>query len=515
MTPPRRSLPGLFTDPPRPWHLLLTPAIPLLGMLKDVLGFVPATVIVLPLAVAITLSLVLAAVLLPLGADRHRSALAVSLLTLTGISYMTITLPVSAVAPPAAVALVYAVVVLGAIKLLRTAGSAAVLTVTANRAVAIAVVLLTLPILWSEWRRPTTTVAPLEIPSARSARPDVYVIVLDGYGRADVLRELFGFENDLVPVLRANGFFVGDRAAANYSQTALSLASALNVEYLAALGPVVRNRTDRRGLGDLINDSRFFRAFADAGYSIRSYSSEYSLVRPRTADDRPSPLGHLNDFSFTVYETTIVPTLLDAVGLERGAVPMRLHRRHITWTLDHLTNSASFGPMPALVFAHVLAPHPPFVFDANGGPRRSRMPALLGDGDLWRRMALSTGEDYKSGYVDAVRALNARLIAMLKAIDARDRKSIVLIHGDHGPGAGLDWEHPDRSDMRERMAILAAVRFPDGELPPLDQGSSPVNLYRAVINRALGARLPTIENKSFHSTWERPFDLIDVTGRLN
>ena len=67
MTLPRRSLPGLFTDPPRPWHLLLTPAIPLLGMLKDVLGFVPATVIVLPLAVAITLSLVLAAVLLPLG----------------------------------------------------------------------------------------------------------------------------------------------------------------------------------------------------------------------------------------------------------------------------------------------------------------------------------------------------------------------------------------------------------------------------------------------------------------
>jgi hypothetical protein len=42
-----------------------------------------------------------------------------------------------------------------------------------------------------------------------------------------------------------------------------------------------------------------------------------------------------------------------------------------------------------------------------------------------------------------------------------------------------------------------------------------VNLYRAVLNRALGTGLPLIENRSFHSTWERPFDFTDVTGRLN
>ena len=35
MTSPRQSLLCLCKDPPRPWHLLLTPAIPLLGLLKD------------------------------------------------------------------------------------------------------------------------------------------------------------------------------------------------------------------------------------------------------------------------------------------------------------------------------------------------------------------------------------------------------------------------------------------------------------------------------------------------
>jgi hypothetical protein len=69
--------------------------------------------------------------------------------------------------------------------------------------------------------------------------------------------------------------------------------------------------------------------------------------------------------------------------------------------------------------------------------------------------------------------------------------------------------------MRERLSILAALRFPDGEAPPMQRAMTPVNLYRAVLNRALGAALPTIEDRSYHSTWERPFEFIDVTALLN
>ena len=515
MTAPRQPFLSLWTESPRPWHLLLTPAIPLLGLLKDILWFVPPAVVLLPLAVSVALSVALALVIVPTGADRHRSALAVSLLVLTGLSYMTVALPVIAVASTAAVAVLYAVVALAAFKLIRRPGSAAVFTVTANRAVGIAILLLALPPLWNEWRRPATRVEPFAMPAAAPVRPDVYVIVLDGYARHDVLRDVFAYENGLVQDLRAIDFFVGDRAASNYSQTALSLASALNADYLPALKPVVRHRSDRRGLGDLINESRFFRAFLDAGYRFRAYSSEYALVTPRGAHERPSPLFHLNDFSFTVYETTILPTLLDAAGLPRGSVPMHLHRQHITWTLDHITQNRPAESQPALVFAHVLAPHPPFAFDASGGARQTRMPALMGDGDMWHRMAASTGESYKEGYADTVRTLNARLTAMVRAIVASNRKSIVLIHGDHGPGAGLEWERPDRSDIRERMSILAAVRFPDGEPPPLEPDSTPVNLYRAILNRALGTGLPMIHDRSFHSTWERPFDFIEVTSRSN
>ena len=514
MTSPLASFRSLWKDPPRPWHLLLTPAIPLLGLLKDIVWFAPAAVIVVPLALAILASLAVALVVVPMGADRHRSAMAASLLTLTGLSYMTLAVPVIAVANTAVVALLCGTLVLAAIKLIRTPGSAPILTVTANRVVAVAVLLLAAPILWSEWRRPATTVDPLAATESGSTRPDVYVLVLDGYGREDVLRDVFGFQNDLVPYLRATGFHVLDRAAANYSQTALSLASALNGDYIPALNPATRNPRDRRGLGDLINDSRFFRAFVRAGYKLRAYSSEYALVNPLEAHERPAPLIRVNDFTTTLYETTVVPTLLNAVGLERGALPMYLHRRHIDWTLAHLAANAPDGSQPALVFAHILAPHPPFAFDADGGARRTRMPALLGDGDMWHRMAATTGERYESGYLDTLRALNTRVTTAVKAIAARERRAIVLIHSDHGPGSGVEWERPDRTDVRERLSILTAVRFPDGEAAAVSSDLTLVNVYRAVLNRALGTAVPRLEDRSYHSTWERPFDFIDVTERL-
>jgi hypothetical protein len=516
VTSPRQSLLSLCKDPPRPWHLLLTPVIPLLGLLKEAVWFLPATVIIAPATVAVGAALILALVLVPLGFDRHRSALAVSLVVLVALSHQSIALPLVAATTNSAVYVLFGVVALGVLKLLRTAGSATNLTVIANRTVAIAVLIFAAPIVWSEWRRPRSIAPPLALPATASVQhPDVYVIVLDGYGRQDVLRDNFDFDNGLIPDLHGLGFFVVDRAAANYSQTALSLASALNTDYLPQLKPAVRNNRDRRGLGDLVNDSRFFRAFAAAGYRIRAYGSEYALVHPRLAHERPSPLPRLDDFGLTAYETTVVPRILDVFDSKYGGPAMQLHRRHITWALDHLAQAEPHDRQPVLVFAHILAPHPPFAFAGNGGPRPTRMPALLHDADMWDRLAAGKNETYKDGYLDTVRSLNTGLATALRAITARNRQSIILIHGDHGPGAGLVWEEPERSDMRERMSILAAVRFPDGVPPPLQSNSTPVNLYRAVLNRALGTGLPLIENRSFHSTWERPFDFTDVTGRLN
>src|SRR5688500_3650861 len=116
--------------------------------------------------------------------------------------------------------------------------------------------------------------------------------------------------------------------------------------------------------------------------------------------------------------------------------------------------------MPTVVFAHVLIPHPPFVFNPDGSDRSTNLAAAIWDGDHWQAAATGRGESYRSGYVDAVRFLNDRLVAVVRRVLARPRPAMLLIQGDHGPGSRLRWEDSDATDMRERLGILLAVRFP-------------------------------------------------------
>jgi Sulfatase len=503
---------------PRPWHLLLGPLVPLLGMLKNKTEIWSPDVLLGPALAATAVAVLLWLLLLPFVHDPLRAALAVTFSMVATLSYVSLLRLTLSLGVPRFAPAVFLSVLLAAVVFARSQRPALTLTVFANRLLLITVLLLGAPIGWSEVTRAEAAVEPLHVTPASLAvpPPDVYVLILDGYGRADVLRDLYGFDNPLPGTLRANGFFVADAATANYAQTALSLASAFNLDYLPQLGQGRRSDTDsRRGLADLIVGSRFFRAFADAGYRLRVYESEYSMIRPPGGSDRRRASYHLNDFGYTVFETTAVPALFQAAGLPRGWLPLQVHRHHLEWTLADLAeNLPTVDAKPTFVFAHLLAPHPPFAVDAEGNLRNTRAPALIHDGNMWRTIAQHSGDSYRAGYVDAVRYLNDRVTRVVRAIaDRPSRPALVLIHSDHGPGLEVEWEDPGATNMRERMGVLLAVRFPQGGAPGFGEAATLVNAYRSVINGALKLQLPSLEDRSYFSTRSRPFEYIDVTDR--
>ena len=76
-------------------------------------------------------------------------------------------------------------------------------------------------------------------------RPDIYYIILDGYGRLDALGE---FDNtDFLKELERRGFFVAADATSNYKNSIQSLASSLNFAYLDSLEPRAP-KTNRDGI---------------------------------------------------------------------------------------------------------------------------------------------------------------------------------------------------------------------------------------------------------------------------
>lgn len=186
-------------------------------------------------------------------------------------------------------------------------------------------------------------------------------------------------------------------------------------------------------------------------------------------------------------------------------------RARVRHTLERLPDLAA-SDTPLLVLAHVLCPHPPFVFAADGSRPALPIPPenFFTDGVFTR-----SREEYAAGYGAQLAFLNARLEAAIDRIlrEAR-RPTIIVLQGDHGPGAGWAPNDVGATDLRERFAILNAYRFPDGDQPRLHPDITPVNTFRVILNRVGGADLPLLEDRSFYATWKEPYAFVDVTARV-
>lgn len=509
---------------PRPWHVALAPLVPVCGLLSANLVMIPPRAAVASLLVLLAAAVLLWQLLARICRDSRTGALLSTLLLFVALSGTTLQRLASVAGiPPAVGSIVLGVTLAVAVGWLLRAGDR---RGEVTRFVNVALVLLALifvgPIVRVEWtRKELPSVSPLSAFSPNRAPgmlPDIYVFVLDGYGRSDVLRELYGYENPFVGELESLGFVVPARATSNYAQTALAIASLLNLDYIQPLvGDFRHERDDRRLLEQLIQHNRTFSTLRSAGYHIRAYSSEYPLIRPSPVDARLGPLPALTQFDYALYEETAFPWLFTMAGLPRGWEPARWHRRQIRWTLDDLERRGPPDDRPTLVFAHVLLPHPPFVFTARGSSRSTSLPISLNDGFEWRATARNTTESYEAGYVEALKFVNARLKRIIELAIARERtrgrETVIYLQGDHGPGSRLHRDDVGSTDLHERHGILLAARAPhlaDAIYPAI----TPVNALRVVLNAALGSRMASLDDCAYFSTWEEPYAFIDVTERV-
>jgi hypothetical protein len=505
--------------------VLIWPAVPILALLGERMAYTRPEAAVRPSLMAIGCAVVLCGLLTAVARDLQRAALATSLLAFAFLSQSPledaaerVQIPSWLLVGPVPPALIAGLILFYGRRRLDQ------WTAFVNAFAALSAMLLAWPIgtsLAEVWSAPTNVYAPMTVrPDASASRPDIYILILDAYGRDDILREKLGVQSALVPYLRANGFTVPEQAASNYAQTAQSIASLLNLEYLTTLlarQPAIRH--ERWRLADHIAHNRTFRTLSSLGYRVRVYESEYGLLRMRDVDERRGPWLPVTDFDLGLFEQSIGPDLSALGGRPRGALMHAEHRRHVNWTLDRLESEvAAADEPPTVVFAHLLLPHPPFSFEPDGRPFESNMPALFNDGTHWVDVAVKSGvdESYQAGYARSIQYVDRRLQTIINRIVQRSngRQAIVYLQGDHGPGSTLDWASAANTDARERFGILLAIRFPDGHTLSLAPSVTPVNAMRTVLNEAIGTDLTLLPDRSYFSPWNDPTEFIDVTARV-
>ncbi|HLF37990.1 MAG TPA: hypothetical protein VI520_08660 [Anaerolineales bacterium] len=345
----------------------------------------------------------------------------------------------------------------------------------------------------------------LQAPADRPP-PDIYFIILDAYARADTLRDQFDFDNGaFLDALSEMGFYVAECSQSNYAQTELSLAATLNMQYLSDLiDESIQGEAARAQLWPLIRHSAVRLLLEGLGYRTVAFETGYYWTEWEDADVYLAPqrglFAGMSAFEGTLLRSTAAWALIDALPVLPPFLQRDLdrstdaHRDRLLYVLDQLGRTPEI-PGPKFVFAHIVSPHRPFVFDAEGNP--------VDDEYTWTHSNLGL-DAYREGYRQQVAYLNSRMVSILRGIvEGSNGQAVIIMQGDHGPEEG---------SSQDRMRNLDVIHLPGGDSPTLYPSISPVNAMRIALNDALDARLPLAEDISRFSTYEAPFDYSQIAS---
>jgi hypothetical protein len=272
--------------------------------------------------------------------------------------------------------------------------------------------------------------------AASAATTNIYLVLLDAYGRPDTLRSL-GIEIDpFLDELGGLGFDVYEDATSRFAWTPQTLAALFSGTNDGVPGRV----SERAG------QRRLLRAIEHGALIERASASGYELV----VIDPPVPhvtftVGeHHSHPSINAFEATLIgrSPLATLVGSDVLVDQLRTRLDDDMRLLEALSEQDG-----RIVLAHFMVPHPPFLYRLDG----SEMPGP----ECWPRCDLFDTHmelmpmdraEYVAGLAGNLAAVNDRMLRVFEVIIERDPEAIVVLFGDHGTRMSVhdkeEWRHP-------------------------------------------------------------------------
>jgi len=307
--------------------------------------------------------------------------------------------------------------------------------------------------------------------------PNIYYIILDGYASFETYKNVYDFDNsNFKESLEGQGFFVADQSLANHSYTYLSLSSTLNMQYmdwLASDNDKLRKKNTRE-IGDSIGNNKVAKILKTNGYRYITFDSGYSTSSESKIADLNVPCAQFSEFDRIFIKTTI----LDPFFLYGGV------RDTILCQFDMIPRVAKSDK--SFIFSHIIAPHPPFVFDSKGE-------------QVGMNSSLNPWSD-RAAYVEQTKFINNKVLEMISDIKKNSEiDPIIIIQSDHGPASSGTEEmlNPTSNLVKERMRILNTYYLPKKMKERLYRDITPVNTFRIILSELLHIKLPILKDISW------------------
>ncbi|MBA4147303.1 MAG: hypothetical protein H0X66_04245 [Verrucomicrobia bacterium] len=301
---------------------------------------------------------------------------------------------------------------------------------------------------------PRKSHAPLMLPTNP---PDIYFILMDAYTSAESLKTHWDYDNSpFVEFLSGKSFDVVENARANYDYTPYCLAAYLGMEHPANV-PEFGHWPKMNYLTEIVRNAEAPGRLKASGYEILNYSifdvaGEKRLYRCPTIE------------SISVGGLAFTKSILGLL-VEREKLSFRDVNLQLFSTLPKL--AAERGTKPRFIYAHVMMPHSPYLFDEHGN-------------HVVRGMTIYNHkkEDYLEHLIFANRMLTNTISEIL---ENSAQPPIIILQGDHGFRS-----LKGKARVAEALTILNAYHLPEARKDWVYEGITPVNSFRMIFNHYFG-----------------------------
>jgi hypothetical protein len=209
---------------------------------------------------------------------------------------------------------------------------------------------------------------PAAIASASADLPNMYLVLLDGYPRADKLESEFRIDvSGFIRGLDDRGFMVASHSRSNHTTTSLTLTQMF--DYELGIGSSKTNGAQDDVWRHRINEGRFFADVRGLGYEVVTISPGLEHLALRQAD-RFIDTGQPNEFEWALFHVTGAGVLVESLLPELAADLARARVLDAFKATEGIALEDS--TRPRFIFTHLTVPHSPLIFEPDGAPSHVR-----------------------------------------------------------------------------------------------------------------------------------------------
>lgn len=294
--------------------------------------------------------------------------------------------------------------------------------------------------------------------------PNLYYIILDGYANQHTLKKYYDYDNsDFINFLKTNQFFVADSSISNYYSTPPSLAATMNMDYL----PQISGAEIRKHL----LHNKFLSILKGHGYTLYNLQSGYSVTNGFSEVDSTIVINGPNEFERGILKFTIF-RLDDLFGM--------IQHTRLKSQFEKLATISRIQKKQRFIFVHIVAPHPPFVFNSQGK-------------HVYNDKHSDNSWEPKKNYVEQLMYVNKIMKTFISQIITNDKSGVIILQSDHGP-----WIQSQDEDavFEARSMILNAMRYPGRKDTIFNRSVSSVNTFRFFIKEYIDSSFTLLKDSA-------------------